>query len=122
MEMNSDLSQSYDDKLTAIPPIQRTSLLSNKLASILSASYADSEIRDALNQLDATDIQNTPETRRRIRLDVQKEVIECNAGVIDEFGAIAEVRPPTCRLSLSAEYCSATATDWRYDRSPEYML
>ena len=100
-ELTHDLSNNYGDRPTATSLTQPTNVLSNKLTSVLSASYADSEVRDALRQLDATKIQNTPETRRKLRLDVQKEIIECNAGIIDDFGAIAEVRPVACCSWLS---------------------
>ncbi|KAI9840903.1 MAG: Golgi transport complex subunit 6 [Sclerophora amabilis] len=68
----------------------RATALSNKLTSVLSASYADLDIRDALEQLDDRKIENTQETRRRLRLDVQKDVIECNGEIIREFGQVAE--------------------------------
>ncbi|KAI9863459.1 MAG: Golgi transport complex subunit 6 [Vezdaea acicularis] len=88
--------QSKSDMLTAstTPPPGgipiRSNALSSKLTSILSASYADLEIRDALDTLDERKIETTPETRRQFRLDVQKEVINCNADIIGEFGAVAE--------------------------------
>jgi hypothetical protein len=69
--------------------------LSSRITSVLSASYADLEIRDALETLDARGVQNTAETRRQIRLDVQKEVIECNGEIVKDFGQVAEV----CALS-----------------------
>lgn len=59
---------------------------------MLSASYADLEIRDALETLDARGVQNTAETRRQLRLDVQKDVIECNGEIIKDFGQVAAVR------------------------------
>ena len=66
--------------------------LSTKLTSVLSASYADSDIRDALSLLDKRSLENKPETRRLLRLDVQKEVIESNGDIIREFANVAEVR------------------------------
>lgn len=69
----------------------RTSALSNRLTSVLSASYADSDIRDALDTLDIRGTRNTPETRRQLRLDVQKEVINCNGEIVEDFGKVAEV-------------------------------
>lgn len=89
----NDAAENLDDKLTVSSAPQRSNALSNKLSSILSASYADSEIRDALRTLDERQIKNTPETRRAIRLDVQKEVIERNGDIIKDFGHVAEVRP-----------------------------
>ena len=87
-----ELNDSYDDRLTATPFQQRSHVLSGKISDILSASYADSGIRHALQSLDASGTRNTPELRRRLRLDVQKEVIDCNAEIIDQFGTVAEVR------------------------------
>lgn len=74
------------------PPSQRSTALSNRLTSVLSASYADSDIRDALETLSIRGIHNTAETRRQLRLDVQKEVIDCNAEIVRDFGQVAEVR------------------------------
>lgn len=65
--------------------------MTTKVTSVLSASYADSDIRDALNLLDKRGVQNSSETRRQLRLDVQKEVIESNGDIIREFGHVAEV-------------------------------
>lgn len=64
--------------------------LSNRITSVLSASYADLEIRDALEILDERGIRNTAETRRQIRLNVQKEVIRCNGEIVKDFGTVAE--------------------------------
>lgn len=83
----------------ATPPISpgetpgsRSTALSNKLNNALSASYADSDIRTALETLDERGIQNTPETRRQLRLDVQKEVIDNNSRIIQDFGKVAGVK------------------------------
>lgn len=73
------------------PASRGTNALSSRITSVLSASYADLEIRDALETLDARGVQNTAETRRQLRLDVQKEVIECNGEIIKDFGQVAEV-------------------------------
>ncbi|KAJ5570546.1 uncharacterized protein N7459_009976 [Penicillium hispanicum] len=72
------------------PPSQRSTALSNRLTSVLSASYADSNIRDALETLSLRGIHNTAETRRQLRLDVQKEVVDCNAEIVRDFGQVAE--------------------------------
>ncbi|KAL2373743.1 Golgi transport complex subunit 6 [Blastomyces gilchristii] len=68
----------------------RSTALSNKLNSVLSASYADSDIRGALEILDDRGIQNTPETRRQLKLDVQKEVIDSNGKIVQDFSKVAE--------------------------------
>jgi hypothetical protein len=69
--------------------------LASRITSVLSASYADLEIRGALETLDERKTNNTAETRRHLRLDVQKEVIECNGEIIRDFGEVAEVRLPS---------------------------
>ncbi|KAN0080524.1 Conserved oligomeric Golgi complex subunit 6 [Elaphomyces granulatus] len=70
--------------------VQRSSALSNRLTNVLSASYADSGIRDSLETLDLRKTRNIPETRRQLRLDVQKEVIDCNGEIVQDFGKVAE--------------------------------
>ncbi|KAL4892618.1 oligomeric Golgi complex subunit 6 [Aspergillus ambiguus] len=73
------------------PPVQqRSNALSNRLTSVLSASYADSDIRDTLETLSIRGIHNTPEVRRQLRLDVQKEVVDSNAEIVRDFGKVAE--------------------------------
>lgn len=57
---------------------------------MLSTSYADAEFRDALSLLDERGVSNSAETRRQLRLDIQKEVIESNGEIITEFGRVAE--------------------------------
>lgn len=76
------------------PQALRSNHLSSKVASVLSASYVDSDIRDALTLLDQRGLENNAETRRQLRLDVQKEVIESNGDIIREFGHVAEVCTP----------------------------
>lgn len=71
--------------------VPRSNALSSKVSSLLSASYADLEIRDALNLIDERNIENNARTRRQLRLNVQKEVIESNGDIIREFGHVAEV-------------------------------
>ena len=89
------LTSSIDDvPSTPTGTSQRSSALSNKLTSILSTSFADGEIREVLKTLDARKIQNSADTRRNLRLDVQKEVIDCNGDIIKDFGQVAEVRQP----------------------------
>lgn len=65
--------------------------LASKVTAVLSTSYSDTEFRDALALLDEREIRNDPETRRQLRLALQKEVIESNGVVIGEFGRVAEV-------------------------------
>jgi hypothetical protein len=75
--------------------------LSSKVSGVLSASYADLEIRDALSLLDLRGIENSAETRRQLRLDIQKDVIESNGDIIKEFGHVAEVRHSSFRLPMN---------------------
>ncbi|KAL4811129.1 oligomeric Golgi complex subunit 6 [Aspergillus unguis] len=73
------------------PPLQqRSNALSNRLTSVLSVSYADSDIRDALETLSLRGVHNTAEVRRQLRLDVQEEVVDCNAEIVRDFGNVAE--------------------------------
>ncbi|KAI0969123.1 oligomeric complex COG6 [Xylaria arbuscula] len=64
--------------------------ISSKVTSVLSTSYADSDFREALVLLDERAISNSAETRRQLRLDVQKEVIDSNGQIISEFGRVAD--------------------------------
>ena len=87
----NSLTATYDDPSATSPFPQRSHALSNKVTSILSTSFADTEIREALRALDENQIKNTPDTRRWLRLDAQKEVIDCNSKIIEDFGHVAEV-------------------------------
>lgn len=69
----------------------KSNALQSRITSVLSASYADLEIRDALATLDAREIRNTADTRRNLRLEAQQELIECNGDVIRDFGSVAQV-------------------------------
>ncbi|KAI9676885.1 MAG: Golgi transport complex subunit 6 [Caeruleum heppii] len=71
-------------------PVNRSNALSNKITGMLSSSYADLDIRDALDTVDEMGFSNTAESRRLFRQDVQKEVIDCNGEIIDEFGHVAQ--------------------------------
>ena len=88
----NDLSENFDHKLTVASAPPKSNALSNKISTVLSASYADSEIREALRTLGEKSIKNSAETRRKLRLNVQKEVIERNGDIIKDFGHVAEVR------------------------------
>ena len=85
------LDESLPVSISAVP-VSRSNALSHKITNVLSTSYADLEIRDALRTLDKRGIHNTPETRRRLRLDLQKDVIESNGDIVKDFGEVAEVR------------------------------
>lgn len=85
------LSGVLDDVSSPLSQPQRSNALSNKITSVLASSFTDTEFRESLYYLNEEQIQNTAETRRRLRLDAQKEVIECNGDVIRDFGQVAEV-------------------------------
>lgn len=93
------MSTSYFSERVASPALNspttpgtanRSTALQNRITSVLSASYADLEIRDALAILDERGLQNSAETRRNLRLDVQEELIQCNGEVVHDFGQVAE--------------------------------
>lgn len=67
------------------------SALASKITAVLSSSYSDLDIRDALEVLDSREFRNTADSRRHLRLDVQKEVIQCNGEIVTDFGQVAEV-------------------------------
>ena len=95
LQLRSPQSQPPKDGLVS-PPIPYSTKaagpLSSKVTSVLSTSYADSEFRDALQLLDDRSVLNTTETRRQLRLGLQKQIIDSNGEIIDEFGKVAEVR------------------------------
>lgn len=64
---------------------------SSKVNGVLSTSYADSEFREVLSMVDERGLTNSPEVRRQIRLQIQKEVIDSNGEIIREFGHVADV-------------------------------
>ncbi|KAI9798821.1 MAG: hypothetical protein M1825_004994 [Sarcosagium campestre] len=102
--------ESPSTPLSPGPPGSRTSALSNKVSSVLSSSYADLDIREALGILDERGVTNTPETRRHLRLDAQREVVDCNAEIIEDFGKVAEQLK---RIGEAIKSINACCTDMR---------
>ncbi|KAK9247986.1 oligomeric Golgi complex subunit 6 [Lipomyces tetrasporus] len=74
---------------TSLSGGSRSNLLSLKLSEILSTSYSDSSIREALLLLGERIQENTPEMRRQFRANVEAEVIEANGQVLEQFSRIA---------------------------------
>jgi hypothetical protein len=72
------------------PSAPRSNALQNRITAVLSASYADLEIRDALGVFDDRKLGNTAEARRNLRLDVQEELIQCNGEIVQDFGQVAQ--------------------------------
>ena len=93
----------------------RNTVLSNRLTSVLSQTYADPEIRDTLSILDARGVVNDASARRRLRLDAQKEVIECNGAIVQDFGVVGEVMFPAAWMSKSANTFAAIRACWQND-------
>lgn len=83
--------------------------LTAKVTAILSTSYSDVEFREALSLLDSRGIENNAKTRRQIRLDIHKEVIDSNGAIIDEFGHVAEVGPPLTQLQRGLVLTACTS-------------
>jgi hypothetical protein len=75
---------------SSAPSTARSNALQNRITAVLSASYADLEIRDALNVLDERGWQNNADSRRNLRLDVQAELIQCNGEIVQDFGLVAK--------------------------------
>jgi hypothetical protein len=75
---------------SSAPSTARSNALQNRITAVLSASYADLEIRDALNVLDERGWQNNADSRRNLRLDVQAELIKCNGEIVQDFGLVAK--------------------------------
>src|ERR1700709_2253255 len=90
-ERNGASSHLLSPSTPTTPQAPRSSALSSRITSVLSASYSDLDLRDALETLDARDFQNTQESRRNLRLDLQQEVIQCNGEIVRDFGQVAEV-------------------------------
>lgn len=72
--------------------VKRSNALSSRLTNVLSSSYADSEIRDALRLLDSQYDDADLEREIDVKYDTQKKVIQANAGIIDDFSKVAQVR------------------------------
>ena len=88
-----ELANDYGDGTLSLSLPQKPNTLSHKLTSILSTSFADADLRDALRILDAKSVRNSPGVRRHLRLDAQREVIDQNAEIITSFGDVADVCP-----------------------------
>ncbi len=115
--LKHDTSSPLSPSEGAVPG--RNSMLSNKLTSVLSQSYADPEIRDILSILDARGVVNDASARRRLRFDAQKEIIECNGAIVQDFGIVAEVKFPMGGISKSANNFAAVGAYRHNDRRLE---
>jgi hypothetical protein len=90
---------------------KRATALSTKLASVLSTPYADSEIREALRLFDLRQVPSDDWSRQNLKGLAEKEVIECDARIVDDFGHVAEVSTTsTIRVRLLT---MVTATEAR---------
>ena len=110
----ANLPNALDERSGSDANVLKASAPSVRITSVLSASYADSDVREALQTLDRQNLRNTPETRRRFRLDIQKELIQRNGMIIQDFGHVAEVRAHPLGIhfgSLALSCGPATRTD-----------
>ncbi|KAG5929687.1 hypothetical protein E4U42_005017 [Claviceps africana] len=85
-----DLEPPDDSKYSSSVLYKNSNSLPSKLVSVLSMSFSDPEFRETLSLLDQRHLLNNATNRRQIRLDLQKDVAECNGLVIDQFGRVAE--------------------------------
>lgn len=92
-----------------------TNPLSSKVTTVLSSSYADAEFRESLALLDVRRVHSTPETRRQLRLDLQKEVIESNGEIINEFAKVAQVRSSASNSQSFMTYGNPATVTHRCD-------
>lgn len=83
-------SVSPDADLTDTASVRRGQALSNKLNSVLSSSYADSEIREALRLYDLRYAANK-DIELDLRYESQREVIEANARIVNDFSKVVKV-------------------------------
>ncbi|KAJ0115924.1 hypothetical protein J7T55_004093 [Diaporthe amygdali] len=77
---------------------------SSKVTTVLATSYADSEFRGALSLIDDRGITNSAATRRQVRLQLQKEVIDSNGNIIVEFGRVADRRQVETKQQVLASF------------------
>ncbi|KAK5105544.1 Golgi transport complex subunit 6 [Lithohypha guttulata] len=69
---------------------RRGNALTNKLTRVLSSSYADTEIRDALRLFDARYGHKGGDDDLDLRYEAQREMIEANAQIVNDFSRVAE--------------------------------
>lgn len=113
---------------TASPQLalRGTNSLSAKITSTLSSSHADADFRDALVLLDSRPLPGNAKARRNLRMDMQRKVIVSNAGIIADFGHVAEVSfcPNIIFIALTMvlaprEYTGYLgASQWHLQRHP----
>lgn len=89
---NNSITQDADVLSPDGSSTKRSSALSNKLTNALSSSYADTEIRDALRLFDARYGDRELGQDIDLRYETQKEAIEANARIIDDFSRVAQVQ------------------------------
>jgi conserved oligomeric Golgi complex subunit 6 len=90
----TSLDSPLESPSDGLPASKRTNTaLTTKLTAVLSTSYADHEIRDTLRLLDARTSDGAPQNgdslRRNLKANAEREVIDINARIVDDFGAVA---------------------------------
>ncbi|PHH58475.1 hypothetical protein CDD81_5711 [Ophiocordyceps australis] len=64
--------------------------LGARIAHVLSASYSDTEFSQILQLLDESPLRNDAATRRQIRLQAERRVIDYNGAALDNFERVAQ--------------------------------
>ncbi|KAF1809000.1 oligomeric complex COG6 [Eremomyces bilateralis CBS 781.70] len=113
-----DESASTDATLAEGPSFPRGSTVSSRISNILSVSYADQAIRDALQTLQSRGASDYNQVRRHFYHDVQKETIQCNAEVVQDFGKIAvDLHKIGELVAVLRERCTVMRNDLDVSRS-----
>lgn len=93
--------------MEAAAPLRPDNVIANKIASVLSVSYTDQSMRQALESLDSRMKQgNTTSARRHLRSNTEAEIIKANGQFLKSFSHITEqIREiGTTVESLNAQY------------------
>lgn len=71
--------------------VKNFSTSSNKLTSVLSSSFVDADTRNALRLFDARYSSHVQDNSFDLKYEAQKEVIQANGKIIDDFARVAQV-------------------------------
>ncbi|KAG6017068.1 hypothetical protein E4U43_002372 [Claviceps pusilla] len=85
-----DVERPEDGENNSSVPYKNLNSLPSKLVSVLSMPFSDSEFRETLSLFDQRNLSNDAKNRRQIRLSLQRDVMNSNGLVIDQFGRVAE--------------------------------
>lgn len=89
--------------------VKSFSTSSNKLTSVLSSSFVDADTRNALRLFDARYSSHVQDNSFDLKYEAQKEVIQANGKIVDDFARVAQVclivQPKA--ISSLTEVCSS---------------